>query len=78
MQFSYDSSQRVKSATNIYGVDELGGASSTYDALNRLISVTYPGGSSSSFQYGELGNVEKNITNFGTVTAVEYNKLSIQ
>jgi len=78
LSYTYDTSQRLTAVRNVYGVDSLGGSTFSYDSLGRIESVSNLDGSSERYQYGELGNIEKTITNFGSVTGVEYNGLTIQ
>jgi len=80
VRYNYDASQRLLSVKDLYGVNVVGSDTSniTYDALNRPASVSNGDGSSQIFTYGELGNIEKTVTNFGSVMGFDFNKMEIK
>jgi YD repeat-containing protein len=80
VRYNYDASQRLLSIKDLYGVNVVGSDTSniTYDALNRPASVSNGDGSSQIFTYGELGNIEKTVTNFGSVMGFDFNKMEIK
>ncbi|MFC1699881.1 toxin TcdB middle/N-terminal domain-containing protein [Candidatus Omnitrophota bacterium] len=48
----------------------------TYDALNRLISVTYPNGKTAQYTYNRQGGIETVSTPEGSVTNIDYSTSS--